>query len=78
MHFQDDLLKADMRSANNIIQFNNNLNKDPMKSSFDASKGGMRKYSNSTLNGILKNGTTKVNGTANGHPKNISFGEVKQ
>ena len=80
LSFQDDLLKADMKSANNIMQLNNNLNKDSSKSSFEASKAGMRKYSNSnsTLNGILKNGTSKVNGTTNGQPKNISFGEVKQ
>jgi len=74
----DDLLKADMKSATNIMQFNNNLNKDSSKSSFDASKAGMKKYSNTTLNGILKNGSSKVNGTTNGHTKNISFGEVKQ
>lgn len=72
--FQDDLLKGDMRSANNIMQLNNNLNKDLPKSSFDASKTGMKKFTNSTLNGILKNGASKVNG----HPKNITFGEVKQ
>lgn len=67
-----------MKSANNIMQLNNNLNKDSSKSSFDASNAVMKKYSNSTLNGILKNGTSKVNGSTNGHPKNISFGEVKQ
>lgn len=59
------------------MHMNNNLNKELSKLSFDVSRNGVRKYEASALNGILKNGTTKLNG-ANGQPKNITFGEVKQ
>lgn len=59
------------------MYMNNSLNKELNKLNFDASRNGVRKYEASTLNGILKNGTTKLNG-ANGQPKNITFGEVKQ
>lgn len=65
------------------MHFNTNLGgimtKDMNKLSFD-SKAGNKKFENSTLNGILKNGTTKLNGNPNGHTKNkvLSFGEVKQ
>lgn len=65
-------------SAGNIMHINNNLSKDLNKAPFDAGKVVHKKYESSTLNGILKNGATKVNGTTNGHTKNISFGEVKQ
>lgn len=71
-----------MKTAGNIIHFNNNLTKDSNNSKlpYEAAKNGLKKYENSTLqlNGILKNGTSKLNGTTNGQPKNISFGEVKQ
>lgn len=70
-----------MKSAGNIIQFNNNLTKDSnnTKLPYEAAKNGLKKYETSTLNGILKNGSSKMNGTTNGQaPKNISFGEVKQ
>lgn len=51
-------------------------NKEINKLPFDPSRGGLKKYETSTLNGILKNGTTKLNGA--NHTKNITFGEVKQ
>lgn len=71
-------MKSEKRAAGNILNINNNLNKDSTKSSFESAQAGLKRYESSTLNGILKNGTTKVNGNSNGHPKNISFGEVKQ
>lgn len=74
-------MKSDRRSVGNIMHFNTNqggiVTKDLNKQSFD-SKAGNKKFENSTLNGILKNGTSKLNGNTNGQPKNISFGEVKQ
>lgn len=43
-------------------------------------KNNLKKSETSTLNGILKNGTTKFNSNTiaiqNGHTKNISFGDI--
>lgn len=74
--FQEDLLKSDKNSSGNILNLNNNHNKDlnANKLPFDVNK----KFETSTLNGILKNSATKLNGSTNGHTKNITFGEVKQ
>ncbi|CRL07771.1 CLUMA_CG020725, isoform A [Clunio marinus] len=75
----DDLLKSDQKMPGNIMHINNNLNKDlnGNKLPYDVSKLNIKKYETSTLNGILKNGSSKINGPANGHAKNITFGEVK-
>lgn len=57
------------------MHINNNLSKD-----LNAKPVGNKKFESSTLNGILKNGTTKINGTTNGQTKNsrITFGEIKK
>lgn len=57
------------------MNHNKNLNANELP--FDVSSFSNKKYENSTLNGILKNSTTKLNGATNGQTKNITFGEIK-
>lgn len=57
------------------MNHNKNLNSNELP--FDVSSVSNKKYETSTLNGILKNSTTKLNGATNGQTKNITFGEIK-
>ncbi|CAO1377955.1 unnamed protein product [Diamesa serratosioi] len=77
------LSRSNLRRRSDSIQKmkdNNNNNNTISDNALMNQKNNLKKSETSTLNGILKNGTTKFNSNTiaiqNGHTKNISFGDI--
>lgn len=74
MHQQK--MKDNNNNNSNNINNNNTISDNALMNQ----KNNLKKSETSTLNGILKNGTTKFSSNTiaiqNGHTKNISFGDI--
>jgi hypothetical protein len=70
------MFETEESSSSQILHINNSLKHD-LKRNAENGNFAAKKFESSTLNSILKNSSSKLNGSPHGHTKNISFGETE-